>query len=198
MDNKQLSFLPFYALDRFMRPDYRLIVIRAALAALPNLPKNHRDAVDHATRKVVKIPGFRNGDKAPTPLKIIPMSSAFDKSAELVAAIVSAWAASQTDLRQQIFDLLTARHWELLPLEADRTKLPGFLPHWPKGEDFEILYDAYKAANPAGDAGIDNVSLMIVWLSGRLPYQMVDGQLKPAADVQAVNDQPPAAEPPAA
>jgi len=56
----------------------------------------------------------------------------------------------------------------------DRKRVPGFLPRWPKGEDFEALYATYKELFPTSEGSIDQVSLMTVWLSLRLPFTMED------------------------
>ena len=171
-DKKQARFLPFHALNEFMRPDYRSEVVRTALLALPGLPESQRDQVEKLTRRAVKVPGFRNSAKAPAALRVKPTAEAFEKSAGLVAAILSAWCETRTQLRAQVYDLLTERGWEILPVEADRTKIPGFLTRWPKGEDFETLTGAYAERFPESEAGSDDVSLMVVWLSGRLPYEL--------------------------
>jgi hypothetical protein len=170
MDNKKAKFLPFHALNEFMRPDYRLEVVRVALYALPELPENFRTPIEHLTRKFIQVPGFRNSGKAPAALRVRPTAEAFEKRPDLVAAILSAWAESHSELRQRIYDLLKARNWDLLPPEADRTKLPGFLPDWPSGEDFDILNEAYKEMFPEATNSTDDISLMVVWLSGQLPF----------------------------
>ena len=108
-------------------------------------------------------------------MRIKPTADVFEKSPQLAAAILHAWSAVHSELRQQVYDLLVARKWEVLPPDADRTKLPGFLIKWPKGEDFEILNTAFKEMYPNSQANSDNVSLMIVWISTRLPYQ-VEGE----------------------
>ncbi len=186
MDDTKVAFTPFASLNNFMRPDFRLSVIRSTLQALPKLPESFRAPVDEMTRKVVSVPGFRHGDRAPAMLKVVPMAKAFEKSSELVAAMISAWAEAHAELRQQVYDLLKAQGWEILPIEADRTKLPGFLPKWPKGIDYETLYKAYTDMFPEADISIDNVSLMVVWLSTRLPYQLVEpkGDEAPEAETQ--------------
>ncbi|MBM4421993.1 MAG: hypothetical protein FJ030_01210 [Chloroflexi bacterium] len=170
MTKPTAEFLPFHALNEFMRDDYRLAVVRSALAALPKLPDHFRAPIDKWTKQIVRVPGFRNSLQAPTPLRAGPTAEAFQKSPELVAAILAAWAEAHTDLRSKVFDLLTGRGWEVLPPDADRTKLPGFLPQWPNGEDFDVINKAYATAHPADGASTDDVSLMVVWLSGRLPY----------------------------
>ena len=176
MDDQEIPFFPFHAINEFMRPDFRLSMIRTTLQALPQLPETLRTPIDRLTRQVVKVPGFRNSAKAPTSLKVKPMADTFEKNPQLVSAILSAWSEAKPELRQQVYDLLSERGWEVLPPEADRTQLPGFLTAWPKGEDFEVLNAAYKEAYPDSSESSDEISLMVVWLSGRLPYQMEEDE----------------------
>jgi len=176
MDDQEIQFFPFHAINEFMRPDFRLRMIRMTLQTLPKLPEDLRAPIDRLTRQAVQVPGFRNSAKAPASLKVKPMADTFEKNPHLVAAILAAWAEAKPELRQQVFDLLNERGWEVLPPEADRTQLPGFLTTWPKGEDFEVLNEAYKKAFPDSAESDDEVSLMVVWLSGRLPYQMEEDE----------------------
>jgi hypothetical protein len=137
MKNQSVELLPFHAINQFMRNDFRLSVVRSTLSALPNLPGNNRATIDRLTKKYVKVPGFRHSDKAPTAVKAIPLAEAFEKRPELAAAVMAAWVENHIDLRQKVYDFLTSRAWEVLPLEADRVKLGGFFITWPKDEDFE-------------------------------------------------------------
>lgn len=171
---KTAQFLPFHAINEFMREDYRLEVVRAALHALETLPAEVRDPLNRLTRKLVQTPGFRNSAKAPASIRVRPTAEVFTKSAQLAAAVLSAWAEAHTDLRQQVYDLLIERGWQILPRETDRTRIPGFMMTWPKGEDFESLNHAFKEKYPRSQANPDDVSLMVVWLSLRLPYSHED------------------------
>ena len=198
------EFLPFHAINEFMRADFRLSVIKEVLSALPKLPDAQRSTIDHLTRKLVKVPGFRSSDKAPVIVKTLPLSKSFEKSPELVGAILAAWADLHNELRQQIYALLTARNWNIfpateslnvetiatellqnwaiLPPELDRSKLPGFHIWWPKGEDFETLYNDFLTRHPDSDASLDQVALMTVWLTLRLPYH-IEGEEEKAEAV---------------
>jgi hypothetical protein len=171
MENQTSQFLPFHAINEFMRSDYRLEVIRVTLTSLPELPETYRTPIDQITRSIVQVPGFRNSAKAPLVKRIKPTADAFEKSPHLVAAILSAWSEVHSSLRQQVYDLLNERGWELLPPSADRTQLPGFLLTWPNGESFDILNQTFVEKYPDVNVSSDDVSLMIVWLSIRLPYQ---------------------------
>jgi hypothetical protein len=171
MTNKQAQFLPFSAINLFMRPDYRANVVKAALQSIPTAPKPTQGQFDSLTKKWVTIPGFRNSVQAPLPMKIKQFIIAFEKSPDVAGFILKLWADLHPDLRSKVNDLLMERHWEILPPEADRTKLPGFIPSWPEGEDFDQLNSVYKERYLDEKDEVDDISLMVVWLSTRLPYQ---------------------------
>ena len=171
MTDAEISFLPFHAINEFMTDEYRLEVVRSVLSALPNLPGSYSASINRIVRGSVKIPGFRTSDKAPTAVKTRPVARAFEKDPELVAAILAAWAESHPDLRQQVYDCLTEIGWELLPIDAERTQLPGLLPSWPASQDFDSIHRAFQEKFPGAEESSNNVSLMTVWLGGRLPYQ---------------------------
>jgi hypothetical protein len=174
-EGKKVSFLPFHAINGFMTNEYRLEVVRSVLNSTASLPPELGDPLERAIKKTVKIAGFRNSAKAPTALKVKPFAEAFEKSPALVAATLAAWADAHRDLRQRIYDLLAERSWELLPIDTDRTRLPGFIAVWPKGEDFEVLAAAFDERYKDFPAGSNDIALMCVWLSTRLPYQFSDG-----------------------
>jgi hypothetical protein len=168
---KRIAFLPFHAINEFMRPDFRQAVIHATLQALPSLPNNYQSAVNGLIKKSVQIPGFRNSLQAPLALKVKPVIAAFEKNPAFVAAILSAWAFSKPELAQNVYGLLQSRSWEVMPPESDRTKLPGFLPDWPENEEFTALDQAYHEMFPQDLTNADDINLMVVWLSGRLPWE---------------------------
>ncbi len=198
------EFLPFHAINEFMRPDFRLSVIRDALTSQAKLTGSFVNELSQQIKKRVNVPGFRNSDKAPALVKVIPTSKAFEKYPELVAAILSCWAESQAQLRERVYILLrnrnwptltetnelelsslsleTIKEWPIFPIKTDRSKLPGFYTHWPKGEDFEALYADFTAKNPELESSIDKVSLMVVWLTLRLPYHVDIDLQKPVEE----------------
>ena len=101
------------------------------------------------------------------------MIKPFEKEPELVAAVIAGWAEANQDLCQQVFEILSNLNWKLLPLGADRTRLPGFLTQWPEEDDYEKIYGDFIKFYPDSNYGIDDVSLMAVWLSLRLPVDKV-------------------------
>jgi hypothetical protein len=191
---EKTELLPFHAINEFMRPDFRLNIIRETLTSQLLNDVTCMNELNKQIKKSVKIPGFRNSDKAPALVKVLPTAKAFEKNPDLVRALLRCWAEVHSDLREQVFTLLSNRNWPvfigtditeisslpmdvykawpIFPINLDRSKLPGFYIHWPKGEDFEILYDNFAKIYPESDASKDKVSLMVVWLTMRLPYEV--------------------------
>ena len=174
MTDSKVSFLPFNAINMFMRPDYQTKVIKLVCISAPGISDDFKKKLNNYTKKYITVPGFRNSSLAPVGLKINAYTSAFEKKPELAAFTLEAWAQLNKPLLEKVYALLKNRNWELLPPETDRTRLPGFLITWPKDEDFEKINQAFKEAYPEDSVEEDDVSLMAVWLSGRLPYQEND------------------------
>ena len=182
---KKVSFLPFHAINEFMTSEYRLEVVRSTLAALPDLPEKFQNPINKLTGRLVKIPGFRHSLKAPTPLRIKPTVDAFEKSPDLVAAILSAWAEAHVGLQENVYALLQSRGWEILPIDAERARLPGFITVWPHGENFDVLNQAFNDMYPEAAASRNDVSLMVVWMSGRLPYQFAGADVESSESLES-------------
>jgi hypothetical protein len=171
MDDNKIQFLPFHVINAFMRPDYRFEVVKTLLGSLSSVPEDKQAQINRYIKQHVVIPGFRHSAMAPLSVKVKPFIAVFEKKPELVALTLDIWALQHNDLEEKTFQLLTDRGWEILPLAADRTKLPGFLTTWPKDEDFESINKAFMEKYPDVKYSEDNISLMAVWVSGRLPYQ---------------------------
>jgi len=174
MNDQHARFLPFHAVNEFLLSDYRLKLIQTVLASLDQLSDERRNNINRLVKRLVKVPGFRNSALAPAPVKARAAVSAFERSAEFCASILAGWAEMKTDLAGNVFNLLIERGSKVLPLEADRTKLPGFLARWPQAETFEVLDEAYQQAYPQDDEHEYDINLMIAWLWGRLPAELVD------------------------
>ena len=173
-EQQQTQFLHFHTINEFMLPDYRQQVLNQVIANLDSLPTDLRSRLNGQIRSHVKVPGFRNSSLAPVSVKVRGAVQAYEQFPQFAAAILAGWCAINEVLARQTFDFLTARGWKLLPLEADRTKLPGFLTRWPKAEQFDVLDEAFKVQYPETTYSNNDISLMVVWLSTRLPYEMVD------------------------
>lgn len=174
MDDKQVKFFPFNAINEFMVPEYRLAVIQAVLSGLDRLPGDRRSVVNSLIKRHVQVPGFRNSVQAPAPIKARAAVSTFERRPEFVAYVLQSWSDLHAELRQQVYDFLKGREWDLVPADADRTHLPGFQTTWPKGENYDALEAAFAQAYPDVSVNENDLRLMFVWLAGRLPYDMFE------------------------
>ena len=171
-DKNEVQFVLFHGIDQFMLPEYRQEVLLKVLGHLDDLTPERRSKIQSQVTRYVRLDGFRNSTLAPLALKVKGCGSAFEKRPDFVAQILMAWSELHLELRQQVYDLLVERKWELLPPDADRTKLPGFIAAWPKEENYDVLDAAFKEKYPENQAHEYDIRLMIVWLGGRLPYDM--------------------------
>ena len=174
MSDNSAEFLPFNAINEFMRPDFRTRVLQEVFENLPSLPNSDQNSFNKLIRKFLVVPGFRNSTAAPVFLKLKSAGKPFEKNASFTAEVIHHWSQIHVDLREHTYKLLSDLGWTILPVEADRTKLPGFLTVWPKGQDFSTLNTAYREKYPQDNISEDDISLMAVWLSGRLPIHEDD------------------------
>ena len=173
-DDNEVQYVPFHAINEFMLPEYRLEILHKVLTHLDDLPAERKNHILNLFKRYVKLPGFRNSTLAPVAIKVKGSVQVFEKRPDFVSQILMGWSELNGELRQQIFDLLVERKWELIPVDTDRTQLPGFLDHWPEEETYDILDAAFLEKYPDVKARDYDVRLMVVWLAGRLPFDMVE------------------------
>jgi hypothetical protein len=172
MNDKHVHFLPFHAINEFMLPEYRQQVIGEVFGGLDAVSSAQRGILVNLFKKHVSIPGFRNSNQAPQPIKLRSAVTQFEKNPAFAAAVIGAWSELHTELRDRMHGLLAERGWDLLPADADRARLPGFRTEWPKTDTFEVLDGQYRSAYPDDPASDDDLNLMAVWLGNRLPYDL--------------------------
>ena len=144
------------------------------LSSYDRLTSAQRTGLNKMIKRGVKVNGFRNTVAAPLAIKVKSSVNLFENNAAFAGLILDSWNRLFPELRKQVYDLLLSRRWELLPAEADRTKLPGFLAQWPKQDEFDVLVAAFRDLHGNETFSDNQISLMSVWMSGRLPYELVD------------------------
>jgi hypothetical protein len=175
MDDKRIAYFPFQAINEYMLPEFRLNVIGTVLRGLENLSGARRAALNNLIKRNISVPGFRNSAAAPLGVKIRSAVSPFERRPDFAATLLQAWSELLPDLRDRVHVMLQTRSFEnVLPPEADRSKLPGFQTAWPKTETYESLDQAFYDANPGFEATSNDIRLMVVWLVNRLPYDLFD------------------------
>jgi hypothetical protein len=173
MDDKQIRYIPFNAINEFMLPEFRHIVIQTVLRDIEKLDGGRRRTLNNLITRYVAVPGFRNSAQAPVAVKVKGATTTFERRPEFTAQMLQSWAELHAELREAVYQMLKARNWEaLLPPDADRSKLPGFMVTWPKEETYDVIDAAFKEANPDFETTDNDVRLMAVWLVNRLPYDL--------------------------
>ncbi len=176
VDEKKAQFIPFHAINEFMRDDYRLSILQEVITHFEDCDKDKILRLNRLFGKGVQIPGFRNSSLAPAAVRVNHSVSLFEKSPEFAALIVECWSELHQGLKQAVWQLLDTKNWKPLPAQTDRTQLPGFMVDWPKGDTFDLFIKAIKENNPELNESDDNVSLMVVWVGNKLPYNLFDEQ----------------------
>jgi hypothetical protein len=171
MDNQEMQFLPFAAINSFMLDDYRTRVLGKVINSLARQTNRNAGVLKSLIRRYIQVPGFRDASKAPAALIARNAESTFEKASDFAAFTIAVWTDLNPTLAGEVHAVLTERSWpELLPVEADRTQMPGFYTTWPEGETFETVLKAYHEKYPESTTEDYDISLMTVWLGGRLPF----------------------------
>lgn len=174
---KQAQFLPWSAINAFMLSEFQVEVINDVLGNYDSLSSEQRTGLNQQIKRNVKLNGFRNPLAAPLSIRVRGSVDVFEKNAHFAFLVLSSWCDLHRVLRDAVYQMLTDRGWLLLPVDTDRSKIPGFLTQWPKEDEFDVLTPAFRERNPEMTEFSDNqISLMEVWLSGRLPYELVEKQ----------------------
>ena len=171
-NNTKIEYLPFHAVNEFMRDDYRLTILYEVFNSLDKCTAMHRQLILRLFSKGVQIPGFRNSSLAPLAMKIKNSASLFIKSGEFSATIMESWSNLHPELKTAMLALLTEHGWKPQPVEVDRSLLPGFMIDWPKSDTFEALIKAIRELHPEVSESDDDISLMAVWVGNKLPYNL--------------------------
>lgn len=171
MDEKKVKFIPFNAINEFMIDSYRNKVLQTAFTGINSIPASLKSNLLGTVKRSVNVPGFRNSAQAPARIIATHSAKAFERIPEFTGQVLTAWALLHQELAVRVHQVLTGMGWELLPIDADRTRLPGFLTRWPDQANYDTLGEAYKAQFPENQEDENDLRLMAVWLSGRLPIE---------------------------
>lgn len=170
MNDKKVEFVEFRAINEFMIIDYMTQVLKSVFSRLDGLPLEWQKKINNEVKTKIVVGGFRNSIMAPAGLKARNAIKPFENDPVFVGVILQAWLLLHIELANNVKILLEERGWDILPVETDRTKLPGFMTRWPAKEDYQAILEAFHAAYPDSIDSDDDISLMCVWLSTRLPY----------------------------
>ena len=172
MKKEKQAFLPFHAVNEFMRDDFRMQVIQEVFSQVGNCAPESRSRLIKLVKKGVQVPGFRNSNQAPVHIKVKNSQGYFEKSAEFAGVVMECWSQIHSDLRKKTHVILVENGWNIPALSEDRTLQPGFQLDWPKEHKFEFFCQQIREKHPDTQESDDEISLMVVWTGNRLPYNL--------------------------
>ena len=99
-DNKKAQYLPFHAINEFMRDDFRVTILQEVLNSYDKVEKEKTLRINRLIAKGVQIPGFRNSSLAPLGVKVRQSTTLFENSPEFAALIVDCWSQLHQQLKE--------------------------------------------------------------------------------------------------
>ncbi len=165
-DNEYLSYK---AINVFIDQESLENVMHEVLAGLKELPKDEQISFSKSYKKFVKVLGFRDPMRAPLPLRVNALVSAFEDKDEVVPFTLSTWMKIKPDLAETVRAWLEAEGWKDLAMEREYEEIEGFLAKWPKKLTIDKLVKKFQKDNPDVSFERDELILMVLWISGQLP-----------------------------
>jgi hypothetical protein len=169
------EILAYKSINVFIEREYLEDLLGRILQAKGDLPKEEQIAFNNQFRKYITVLGFRNPLRAPRQLQINAYASAFEAKDEVVPFTLSTWTKQNQDVANHVLKWLDAQGWKDLSLERTFNDSDGFISDWPKNLSFEKITKKFKKDNPDMDVNDDDLILMVLWISGKLPPEHSEG-----------------------
>jgi hypothetical protein len=168
------EILPYKTINVFINQEYLTEVAKDILSKVKKLPKADQIAFSHFMRKHINVLGFRDSSRAPEPLQVNAIIKVFEEKDDVVPFLLSTWAKINKKLAKDVKAWLKAEGWENLETEREFVEGEGFIAEWPKKLTFDKLVKDYQKANPDSKINRDDLILMVLWVSGKLPPEQSD------------------------
>ena len=165
---------PYKAINVFLDRDYLEQFLEKLLKEKETLPKKVQISFNNELKKYVTILGFRNPVRAPLPLQVNAYASAFEEKDEVIPFTLSTWTKIASEFAEGVMTWLQVDGWDDIALERQFDENEGFKKEWPEALTFDKLVEGFKKANPDLDFSRNDIILMVLWISGRLPNQEID------------------------
>jgi hypothetical protein len=162
---------PYKAINVFLERDDLEQLLEMIIKEKDSLTKQDQIEFNNEFRKHVTILGFRNPVRAPISLQVNAYASAFEQKDEVIPFTLSTWTKIQPNLAEKVKIWLEAEGWDELKLERQFEEGEGFIKKWPDDYSFDKLVDEFTKANPDPEFSRNDLILMVLWISGRLPNQ---------------------------
>lgn len=165
---------PYRAINVYIERDHLENVLEQILSKLNSLPKPEQINFIKKFKQYVKVNGFRNPTMAPLPLRVNAYAIAFEEKDEVIPFTLSTWTKINPDLAATVKNWLDDKGWEDLVLDREYDETGGFKPEWPEDFSLENLVEQFQKDHPEGSFDPDNIILMALWVSGKLPKEQTD------------------------
>lgn len=167
METKEI--LSYRAINVFIEREYLEKIISFILKNAKSLPKEDQIEFNSHFNKYVKILGFRNPLRAPLSLQINGLTTAFEEKEEIIPKVLTTWTILNSPFSKIVSSWLEAEGWNNLKFKRIYSPEEGFIADWPKNFSFDQLDENFKKANPELKYEKNDLILMALWLSGKLP-----------------------------
>jgi len=161
--------LPFKTINVYIERGFLEEILKQILRDLKNLPKETQTEFNQVFKKYVTVLGFRNPLHAPRPLQIRAFANAFEEKEEVIPFTLSTWATLNEDLANAVLDWLKSEKWDNLELNRSYQEALGLTNNWPEDQSLDSIFEKFQDAHPDLDYSKDEIVLMLLWVSGRLP-----------------------------
>lgn len=163
--------LPYKTINVFMEQDYLEEMVGDILTGVKNLDKAEQIAFSQFFKKNVKVLGFRDPTRAPITLQTRALASAFIANDDVIPETLSVWTRIHDADAQKVQTWLSDKGWTGLAVSRAFNESEGFLDDWPEDVTFDQLVDDYRKDHPKDDISRDDLILLILWISGKLPKE---------------------------
>lgn len=165
------EYLPFKTINVFVDNEFLQRTVSDVLKNLPELSKEEQISFNTLFREYVNVLGFRNPMRAPMSLRINAYVKAFQEKEEVVPFTLSTWTKINGDLAEKVKAWLKSEGWENLRLERRFGEDEGFIQDWPSALTFDKLVNDFRKSHPNLDYDENDIILMVLWISGKLPEE---------------------------
>ena len=166
-----IETVPFKAINVYINQEYLESVMKTVLTDYKKLSKQEQIDFTRFLRKYVTILGFRDPSRAPLSLQINALAKAFEAKDEVIPTVLSIWTKANKKLAADVKAWLEENKFKNLEMEREYSEDAGFTTDLPKKMDFDKVEKDFAKANPDAKYERDDLILMVLWLSGRLPKE---------------------------
>jgi hypothetical protein len=161
----------YRAINVYVEREHLEDVLERILKGINSLSKPEQIEFIKKFKQYVKVNGFRNPTMAPLPLRVNAYAIAFEDKDETVPFTLSTWTKINPDLANEVKSWLEDKGWEDLALVREYDEDGGFKSDWPEDFGSEDLIADFQKDHPESSFEPDDITLMALWVSGKLPRE---------------------------